>query len=92
MATNPEIDLLGPFTAYDTDMNSIHVRKTIYLPAPFMGILLERNLTPVEVWSFLRDTIVNAGATVDCQCVIEWIRITLTSKSAEYHSSYLAIP
>ena len=35
--SNPELDLLGQFAADAADVNAIQVRKTIYLPAPFLG-------------------------------------------------------
>ena len=37
LVADPEIDLLGLFAADDADMDAICVRKTIYLPTPFMG-------------------------------------------------------
>ena len=46
LAADPDIDLLGPFTSTDVDVEPLRVRKTIYLPAPFFGIFLEQDLTP----------------------------------------------
>ena len=50
LATNPDMDLLGLFTKEEADVEYICVRKTIYLPAPYLRIFLECNLTPAEVW------------------------------------------
>ena len=49
LASEPELDLLGLFAVDNADAKAIQVHKTIYVPAPFMGILLDRDLTPVEV-------------------------------------------
>ena len=36
------IKLLGPFASGNSDMESIRICKTIYLPSPFVGIFLEQ--------------------------------------------------
>ena len=72
-------------------MEAIHVRKTIYLPAPFVGILLEHYLTPVEAWSRLCGAIVNTGSTVDCNPITNWLRVALTMRSGIDHPSPLAM-
>ena len=53
LSANPELDLLGLSTKDNADIESIRVRKTIYLPAPYVGVFLERDLTPDKVWSRL---------------------------------------
>ena len=81
LATNTKLDLLGPFAADNIDVDAIHISNTIYLTSPFLGIFLERNLTPVKAWSCLRDAIVDARAAVGCRPIIYWFRVTLTSNS-----------
>ena len=46
LSVDPKMDLLGPFVAYYAGIDSICIRKIIYLPAPCVGIFLERDLTP----------------------------------------------
>ena len=65
LAAKPELDLLGPFAVDDADVKAIHIKKTIYLLAPFVGIFLECNLTPILTWSCLYSAIINARAMVD---------------------------
>ena len=92
LPAKPKLDLLGPFFAEGVDMDSIRVRKIIYLPAPFLGIFLERNLTPAEARSRLRGAIIDAGATADCCHIIDWLRVALTRKRGEDHPPPLATP
>ena len=47
LSANPNLDLLGPFTTGDADVEATRVHKTMYLPALFVEIFLEINLTPV---------------------------------------------
>ena len=47
------MELLGLSTKDNTDVESIPIRKTIYLPALYVGFFLERNLTLDNVWSRL---------------------------------------
>ena len=56
-----------------------------------MGIFLERDLTPVEAWSFLYGVIVFVGATVDYLPIIDWLRFALTRKSGIDQPSRFAI-
>ena len=48
MATNPGTDLLGHFSSTDVNVEPLCVRKTVCLPAPFVGIFLKRDLAPME--------------------------------------------
>ena len=46
LSENLNLDLLGPLSADNSDMEVIRIKKTIYLPTPYVGIFLERDLTP----------------------------------------------
>ena len=52
-------NLMGTFSSTDANVEPLHVRKTIYPPAPFIGIFLEQDLTPVESWASLYISIIN---------------------------------
>ena len=52
----------------------------IYLPTPFYGILLERNLTPVEACTCLRGSIMYGVQEVDFRTIIYWLLVALTKK------------
>ena len=61
MASDLNTDLLGPFSSKFANVEPICVRKTIYLPAPYMFIFLEWYLTSVEAWARLTSAIINRG-------------------------------
>ena len=42
------ITMLGPYGAVDARMEIIPCCKTVYVPAPYVGLLLCSDLTPVE--------------------------------------------
>ena len=84
LAVNPNLDLLGPYTADNADVEATCVKKTIYLPAPFVRIFLELNLKHVEAWSFLWGAIINDGSTVGFRLIVYWLQVALTNKSGEY--------
>ena len=65
--------------------------KNLYLHAPFVGIFLERDLTPVEAWSSLHGAIVDAMATFDCCPIIYWLQVAFTRKSGVNQQSLLAM-
>ena len=91
LSENLNLDLLGPLSADDSDMEVIRIKKTIYLPTPYVGIFLERDLTPNYAWSRLQGAIVDARGEVGCQTIIDWIRIALMNNSGEDQPYPLAI-
>ena len=42
LAVNSKVELLGPFTAKDAGVDYLRLRKTIYLPSPYVGMFLKR--------------------------------------------------
>ena len=91
LSLDPDADLLGPFTAADADVEPLHVRKTIYLPAPFVGLFLERDITPAEAWNRLHGAIVDAGQEVDFWPIVNWLWVALKKKVRD-NNSPLALP
>ena len=85
------MDLLGLFTTTDTDMEASRILRTIYLPAPFVGLFLERNLTHMEAWTYLCSAIVDAGQEVDFWMILDWLQVASTKKVGN-DKSPLALP
>ena len=71
LAQDPDAVILGPFNTSDADMKPLHVRKKIYFPAPFIGIFLERDITPAEACTHLCCDIIDRVKGVDCQPIID---------------------
>ena len=62
IAGDADLKMLGPFNMGDAGVESVRCRKTVYVPAPYVGLLLGGDLTPVEAWQRLRGVIVDAAA------------------------------
>ena len=71
LAGYPNVTLLGPYVAGDTAAKIIRYRKTVYVPAPYTGLLLSDNITPVEAWNRLPGAIVDAAAEDACRPIID---------------------
>ena len=61
LAAEPDAKLLGTFTSTYANMEPLHIQKTIYLPASFVGIFLDWDLTPMEASTRVRGAIVKGG-------------------------------
>ena len=83
LVSNLGADLLGPFTSTYANVEPLCIRKTIYLPAPFIEIFLKWDLPPVEAWTRLHGAIIDGGLEVDCCPIIDWIRFALTLKTGD---------
>ena len=59
IAGDPDLKLLGPYGSGDAGVESIRCLKTVYVPAPYVGLLLCSDLTTVEACQRLRGAIVN---------------------------------
>ena len=77
IAGDPDLKLLGPYEAGDMGVESIRCRKTVYVPAPYVGLLLGSDLTPIEAWHRVRGSIVDAAAEDACRHIIDWLRAAL---------------
>ena len=71
LAGDPTITLLGPYGAGDGGAEIMRCCKTVYVPAPYVGLLLGDKLTPIEAWNRLRGLIVVAAADAACLPVID---------------------
>ena len=86
LTADPNAKLLGPLTSIDANLEPLCIRKTIYLPAPFIEIFLKWDLPPVEAWTRLHGAIIDGGLEVDCRPIINWICFSLTLKTGDKKS------
>ena len=88
---DPNVTLLGPYSAGDAGAEIIRCRKTFYVPAPYVGLLLSDDLIPVEVWNRLRGAIVYAAAEAACRPVINWLHAAIVRSGPNTYSA-LVVP
>ena len=91
IARDPDLKLLGPYGAGDVGVENIRCRKTVYVTAPDVGLLLGSDLTPVEAWQRLRGAIVDAAAEDSCRPIVDWLRAALV-RSGPNALSALRVP
>ena len=70
-AGDSNITLLEPYGALDAGVEIIRCSKTLYVPMPYVGLLLSVDLSPVEAYNRLREEIFNAAAEAVCRPIID---------------------
>ena len=63
----------------------------MYVYAPYVGLFLGADLTPVEAWIRLRGAIVDAMAEDACRPLIDWLRAALVLAGPDTYST-LVVP
>ena len=63
----------------------------MYVPAPYVGLLLGANLTPVEAWNRLWEAIFDAATEDTCGPLINWLRAAIVRASPDSYS-VLVVP
>ena len=91
LSGNAILTLLGPYGAGEAGVEIIRCRKTVYVPAPYTGLLLGANLTPIEAWNQLWGSIVDAAAEDVCRPLIDWLRAAIVRAGPDTYSA-LVVP
>ena len=77
LAGDPNVTLLVPYGSGDAWAKIIPCRKTVYVPAPYVGLLLSDDFTPVEAWKRVCRAIVDAADYASCWPIIDWLHATI---------------
>ena len=88
---DPNVTILEPYGAGDVGDDIICCRKTVYVPAPYNGLLLSDDLTPVEACNRLCGATVDAAAEAACRSIIDWLRAAIVRSGPNTHSA-LVVP
>ena len=88
---DPDLKLLGPCGAGDAGVESIRCRKTVYVPAPYVGLFLGSDLTSIEAWKRVRGAIVDTAAEDACRPIVDWLQAALV-RSRPNDFSALRVP
>ena len=89
LAGYPNVTLLGTYGTVDAGDENIRCCKTVYVPAPYVGLLLSKDLSPVEAWNRLCGEIVDAGAEATCRPIIDWLRAAIVRSGPNKHSTLM---
>ena len=82
LSGNPTVEVLGPFTAGDPDTEPLKCRKMVPVPAAYLHLLLDRTLTPRQLWEQVGGAIIADAKEVECGVLLKWIRAALTARSS----------
>ena len=82
LSGNPTAEVLGPFTAGDPDTEPLKCRKMVPVPAAYLHLLLDRTLTPRQLWEQVGGAIIADAKEVECGVLLNWIRAALTARSS----------
>ena len=91
LSGDPNVTLLGPYGAGDMGDEIIHCCKTVYVPTPYVSLLLSDDFTPVEAWNCLRGAISMAAAEAACWPITNWLRAAIIRSGPNTHSA-LVVP
>ena len=91
LAGNPNVTLLGPYVAGDVGVKIIRCRKTVYVPATFVGLLLSADLSLVEAWNGLWGEIIDNAAENAYRPIIDWLQAAIVRSGPNTHSA-LVVP
>ena len=91
LAGDSNITLLVPYSAVETGVEIIRCCKTVYAPAPYVGLLLSADVSPVEAWNLLCRSIVDAAAEAACCPIIDWLRAAIVRSGPNTYSALVVL-
>ena len=71
-AADPTLTQLPPFAADDANVRQMRTRYLMHVPPRYLPLLLERRLTPRQLWTDLVGAIVAAGDADVCAPLVDW--------------------
>ena len=85
------VTLLGPYTSTSPNIEAVKAWYMVYVPPPFVNLLLGQTLTLVQVWMRVQGLIVDRGLEADCKPLIDWLHVALTQKGDPINPSPLKV-
>lgn len=82
LAADPTLETVGPFAAGTNDTEGVNTRNSVFLPQRFMNLFMNQSLTPRQAWNVLRPAVAAQGLAVECEPLIDWLRVALTRRVA----------
>jgi hypothetical protein len=86
LAAGPELELLGPFGNEDAGTDVVRVRQAMLVPFRYVRLFLQHPLTPREAWVQVAGSIYNDGMQVDCEPLLDWLRVAITRQGDDMAS------
>mmetsp|Transcript_20959 Transcript_20959/g.24288 ORF Transcript_20959/g.24288 Transcript_20959/m.24288 type:complete len:120 (+) Transcript_20959:492-851(+) len=81
--------MIGPYANEDDGTELVRVRRTCYIPPPYVSAFLASNMSPRLAWTTVVQTIRANNQEDDCKALIDFIRVAIT-RSGEQCPSQLS--
>ena len=76
-AVDPAANLLGPNDIRNDGITNLRVRRTCFVPAPYVPLFLAKPLSPREAWDTVRSQIVTDNRQEACRPLIDYLRCAI---------------
>ena len=80
LAATPTATSVGPFHDGDPDTQLIRSRNVLPVPLAYINIILDKTLTPQELWDQLGGAIIADGREEECSLLLQWMLMALTRR------------
>ena len=84
--------LLGPYTSNDAGTEPVVVRNLIFVPGPYVPLVIGNDLTPRELWVRLAGAIQADQRETACRPLLDWLRVAVTDPGAGASAVGTAVP
>jgi hypothetical protein len=85
----PDAELLGPVAAAEPGSSAIMTRHLMLVPPCYVPIVINRNLSPRQLWDELASTIFDNGDKNTCEPLLHWILLAGSRHEASSPSPVL---
>ena len=76
-AVDPNANLLGPNDIRNDGIENLRLRRTCFVPAPYVPLFLASPLSPRHAWDIVRSQIVTDNRQEECLPLINYLRCAL---------------
>jgi hypothetical protein len=87
IASQPDVEYLGPYAQGEAGTELIKVRRTCFVPPKYVGMFLGEPLTPKEAWERVRGQIVIDGREEACRALVKYLQAAITRSVANAEPS-----
>ena len=89
LAADASLELIPVQPENSPDTEDITVRNMVPIPHRYIHLILNQMLSPREAWEQIGGAIRNDNAILDCDYLLQWLRVTLTSTAQGEPATYL---
>ena len=77
LSANVSVTFMSPLQRVDVDAKAVKVQNTVFFSPPFVRLLLNRNLPPIQAQACLCSAIIIVGLVKEYKPLLDWPRVVL---------------